>query len=205
MMMQKQDSNAQRQDAILQKQDMAIKDLQTQIGQLDIDMNELKAQNSTKLPSQPFVNPRANVNDVTLTSGKQTEEPKQQEKAPKLELKPLPDHLKYAYLGDGEELPVIIAKNLTTIQEERLLRKLDKRSHVIYYSSRTLNEAQVNYSTTEKELLAIVFALEKFRDYLVGANVIVYSDDAALQYLLKKKEAKPILIRWILLLQEFNV
>ena len=84
-------------------------------------------------------------------------------------------------------------------------QKVDKRSHVIYYASRTLNDAQINYSTTEKELLAIVFALEKFRAYLVGTNVIVYSDHAALRYLLKKKEAKPRLIRWILLLQELNM
>ncbi|XP_026396533.1 alpha/beta-gliadin A-II-like [Papaver somniferum] len=68
--MQKQDANAQRQDAILHKQDTDIKDLQLQMGQLATDMNEIKAQNSAKLPSQPFVNPRENVNVVTLRSGK---------------------------------------------------------------------------------------------------------------------------------------
>ncbi|CAN6579032.1 unnamed protein product [Malus baccata var. baccata] len=70
---------------------------------------------------------------------------------------------------------------------------------------RTLNDAQLNYATTEKELLAVVFALEKFRSYLVGAKVIVYIDHAALKYLLSKKDAKPRLIRWILLLQEFDI
>ena len=75
----------------------------------------------------------------------------------------------------------------------------------IYYASKTLVDAQVHYSTTEKELLAIVFALEKFRSYLLGRKVIVYSDHAALKFLLKKKEAKPRLIRWILLLQEFDI
>jgi hypothetical protein len=55
----------------------------------------------------------------------------------------------------------------------------------------------------EKELLAVVFAIEKFRSYLVGAKVIFYIDHAALKYLLIKKDAKPRLIRWILLLQEF--
>ena len=76
---------------------------------------------------------------------------------------------------------------------------------MIYYASRTLNDAQLNYSTTEKELLAVVFALEKFRAYLVGTKVIVFSDHAALRYLLQKKDAKPRLIRWILLLQEFDL
>jgi hypothetical protein len=57
----------------------------------------------------------------------------------------------------------------------------------------------------EKELLAMVFAIEKFRPYLVGAMVIVYTDHAALKYLLTKKAAKPRLIRWILLLQEFDL
>ncbi|KAI5335302.1 hypothetical protein L3X38_025435 [Prunus dulcis] len=81
----------------------------------------------------------------------------------------------------------------------------DKLPHVIYYASRTLNDAQLNYATTEKELLAVVFALEKFRSYLVGAKVIIYTDHAALKYLLSKKDAKPRLIRWDLLLQEFDL
>ncbi|XP_027166138.1 uncharacterized protein LOC113766113 [Coffea eugenioides] len=84
-------------------------------------------------------------------------------------------------------------------------QKEGRASYVIYYTSRTLDGAQCNYSTTEKELLAIVFALEKFRSYLLGTKVIIYSDHAALKYLLNKKEAKPRLIRWILLLQEFNL
>ncbi|KAK8996733.1 hypothetical protein V6N11_020232 [Hibiscus sabdariffa] len=84
-------------------------------------------------------------------------------------------------------------------------QKIGKEPHVIAYASRTLDSAQRNYSTTEKELLAIIFALEKFCSYLLGTNVVVFSDHAALRYLMKKKEAKPRLIRWILLLQEFNL
>ena len=57
----------------------------------------------------------------------------------------------------------------------------------------------------KKELLAVVFAIDKFRSYLVGAKVIVYTDHATLKYLLTKKDAKPRLIRWILLLQEFDL
>ena len=80
-------------------------------------------------------------------------------------------------------------------------QRRDKKLHAIYYSSRTLNDAQLNYATTEKELLVVVFALEKFRSYLLASKVIVYSDHAALKYLMTKREAKPRLIRWILLLQ----
>ncbi|KAJ8616831.1 hypothetical protein MRB53_036203 [Persea americana] len=84
-------------------------------------------------------------------------------------------------------------------------QRIGKASHAIYYASRTLNDAQRNYSTTEKELLSVVFALEKFRSYLLGTKVIVYSDHVALRYLMMKKEAKPRLIRWILLLSEFDL
>ncbi|KAI5338659.1 hypothetical protein L3X38_017930 [Prunus dulcis] len=86
-----------------------------------------------------------------------------------------------------------------------LCQRVNKLPHVIYYASRTLNDAQLNYSTTEKELLAVVFALEKFCSYLVGSKVIVYSGHVALRFLLTKKDAKPRLIRWILLLQEFDL
>ncbi|KAM1376181.1 hypothetical protein ACFX2F_037949 [Malus domestica] len=84
-------------------------------------------------------------------------------------------------------------------------QRKDKRPHVIYYASRNLNDAQLNYSTTEKELLAVVFALDKFRSYLLGTKVIIYTIHAALKYLFTKKEAKPRLIRWMLLLQEFDI
>ena len=80
----------------------------------------------------------------------------------------------------------------------------DKKRHVIAYASKTQTRPQLNYATTEKELLAIVFAIDKFRSYLIGAKVIVYTDHATLKYLLTKKDAKPRLIRWILLLQEFD-
>ncbi|KAM2016485.1 hypothetical protein ACFX16_046894 [Malus domestica] len=84
-------------------------------------------------------------------------------------------------------------------------QRKEKRPHVIYYASRTLNDAQLNYSTTKKELLAVVFALDKFRSYLLGTKVIIYTDHAALKYLFTKKEAKPRLIRWMLLFQEFDI
>ena len=84
-------------------------------------------------------------------------------------------------------------------------QKKGKAQHVIHYASKTLDDAQINYSTTEKELLAVVFAFDKFRPYLVGHKCTVFTDHAAIRYLVSKKEAKPRLIRWILLLQEFDI
>ena len=77
--------------------------------------------------------------------------------------------------------------------------------HAIHYASKVLNEAQINYATTEKELLAIVYALEKFRAYLIGSRVVIYTDHSAIKYLLTKPDSKQRLIRWILLLQEFDL
>jgi hypothetical protein len=82
---------------------------------------------------------------------------------------------------------------------------MDKKHYAISYASKTLTGPQLNYITIEKELFAVVFTIKKFRSYLVGAKVIVYTDHAALKYLLTKKDAKPRLIQWILLLQEFDL
>ncbi|GJT54193.1 reverse transcriptase domain-containing protein [Tanacetum coccineum] len=71
--------------------------------------------------------------------------------------------------------------------------------------SRTMTGAQLHYTTTEKEMLAIVYALEKFRPYLVLSKTIVYTDHSAIKYLMAKQDAKSRLLRWILLLQEFNI
>ena len=68
-----------------------------------------------------------------------------------------------------------------------------------------MNDAQLNYATTEKELLAVVFAFDKFRPYLIGNKVIVFTYHSAIKYLMTKKDAKPRLILWVLLLQEFDV
>ena len=73
-------------------------------------------------------------------------------------------------------------------------QRIVKLPHVIYYARRTLNDAQLNYSTTEKELLVVDFALEKSISYLLGSKVIIYSDHAALKYLFSKKDAKSRLI-----------
>ena len=88
---------------------------------------------------------------------------------------------------------------------EVLGQREDGKPHVVYYASKTLNEAQRNYTTTEKELLAVVYALDKFRAYLVGSDIVIFTYHSALKYLLTKQNAKARPIRWVLLLQEFNL
>ena len=84
-------------------------------------------------------------------------------------------------------------------------QRAEGKPYVVYYASKTLNEAQRNYTTTEKELLAVVYALDKFRAYLIGVDIIIFTDHSALKYLLTMQNAKARLIRWVLLLQEFNL
>ncbi|XP_074298534.1 uncharacterized protein LOC141629429 [Silene latifolia] len=236
----------------------------------------------------PFFAPceKAPVQELFFLSSKLLEElPKEKPvpsivKPPTVELKPLPSHLKYAFLGNEETLPVIISSKLTKDQEEALIRVLKQHKEAIGWTmadikgisptlcmhrilledeakpvrqpQRRLNppmmdvvkkevlkllhvgmiypisdsqwvsptqvvpkksgltvvenhEAQRNYTTTEKEFLAVVFALEKFRSYILGANVIIFTDHAALRHLVSKKESKPRLMRWVLLLSEFDV
>jgi hypothetical protein len=84
-------------------------------------------------------------------------------------------------------------------------QRVDKMLNVIHYASKTLDAAQKNYATIEKKFLAIVFACDKFRTYIVDLKVTIHTDHAAIRYLMPKKDAKPRLIRWVLLLQEFDL
>ncbi|GJT20787.1 reverse transcriptase domain-containing protein [Tanacetum coccineum] len=80
----------------------------------------------------------------------------------------------------------------------------EKHFKPIHYASKTMNEAESHYTTTEKEMLAVVYAFEKFRSYLILNKSIVYTDHSALKYLFAKKDSKARLLRWVLLLQEFD-
>ena len=84
-------------------------------------------------------------------------------------------------------------------------QRIKKILKAIYCANKTFNEAQENYSTTKKEMLAMVFACEKFRPYILAPHVIIYTDHAVVRYLMEKKNAKPRLIRRVLLLQEFDL
>nr|GFB76597.1 reverse transcriptase domain-containing protein [Tanacetum cinerariifolium] len=83
-------------------------------------------------------------------------------------------------------------------------QRIKKHFCPIHYASKTMNQAEANYTTTEKEMLAVVYAFEKFRSYLIMNKSIVYTDHSALKYLFAKKDVKARLLRWILLLQEFD-
>nr|GEZ78282.1 reverse transcriptase domain-containing protein [Tanacetum cinerariifolium] len=218
-------------------------------------------------------------------------EPKNQsfdDEPPEVELKELPPHLEYAFLGDNKKWPVIIAKDLnvnekplssmflsherrrllgTKVQSQRrvnpkihdvikkeveklldagliypisdspwkklteapiliapnwdqpfelmcdasdfavgvvLGKRIEKHFRLIHYASKTMTQAESNYTTTEKEMLAVVYAFKKFRSYLIMNKSIIYTDHSALKYLFSKKDAKARLLRWILLLQEFD-
>ncbi|GKA36647.1 reverse transcriptase domain-containing protein [Tanacetum coccineum] len=80
-----------------------------------------------------------------------------------------------------------------------------KHFQPIHYASKTMTEAQIHYTTTEKEMFVVVYAFEKFRPYLVLSKSIVYTDNSALKYLMNKHDAKPRLLRWVLFLQEFDI
>nr|GEW79661.1 reverse transcriptase domain-containing protein [Tanacetum cinerariifolium] len=181
---------------------------------------------------------------------------------PKVELKELPPHLEYAFLGDNNKWPVIISKDLSVDEKTALIKVLKSQKQVIAWkltdikgidpefcshkilleenyepkdqpfelmcdasdfavgavlgqriekhfksihcASKTITEAESNYTTTEKEMLAVVYAFEKFRSYLIMNKSIVYTDHSALKFLFAKKDAKARLLRWILLLQEFD-
>nr|GFA37578.1 DNA-directed DNA polymerase [Tanacetum cinerariifolium] len=100
----------------------------------------------------------------------------------------------------------VIAKlpHPTTIKGAVLGQRHEKNFKPIHYASKTMNDAESNYTTTEKEMLAVVYAFEKFRSYLIMNKSIVHTDHFALKYLFAKKDAKARLLRWVLLLQEFD-
>nr|GFB04695.1 reverse transcriptase domain-containing protein [Tanacetum cinerariifolium] len=113
------------------------------------------------------------------------------------------------------EAPILIAQNWDLSFELMcdasdftigaiLGQRHEKHFKPIHYASKTMNDAETNYTTIEKEMLAVVYAFEKFRSYLIMNKSIVHTDHSALKYLFAKKDAKARLLRWVLQLQEFD-
>ncbi|GKB54733.1 reverse transcriptase domain-containing protein [Tanacetum coccineum] len=103
-------------------------------------------------------------------------------------------------------LPFELMCNASEFAVGAVLGQKDRKHfHLIYFASKTLNAAQQKYTVTEKELMAIVFAFDKFRPYLILSKTIVYTDHSTLKHLFKNQDAKPRLKLWILQLQEFDI
>nr|GEY33385.1 hypothetical protein [Tanacetum cinerariifolium] len=103
------------------------------------------------------------------------------------------------------DLPFELMCNVTDFAIGAVLgQRHEKHFKPIHYASKTMNDAETNYTTTEKEMLKVVYAFEKFRSYLIMNKSIVHTDHSALKYLFAKKDAKARLLRWVLLLQEFD-
>nr|GFA53590.1 reverse transcriptase domain-containing protein [Tanacetum cinerariifolium] len=83
-------------------------------------------------------------------------------------------------------------------------KRQDKHFRPIHYASKTMTEAESNYTTTKKEMLAVVYAFENFRSYLIMSKSVVYTNNSSLKYLFAKKDSKARLLRWVLLLQDFT-
>nr|GFA61355.1 reverse transcriptase domain-containing protein [Tanacetum cinerariifolium] len=107
------------------------------------------------------------------------------------------------FLKISRPLTYLLEKNSPFIFSNEWQR-VEKHFWPIHYASKTMNQVEANYTTTEKEMLAVVYAFEKIRSYLIMNKSIVYTDHSALKYLFAKKDAKARLLHWILLLQEFD-
>nr|GEY55170.1 reverse transcriptase domain-containing protein [Tanacetum cinerariifolium]GEY74443.1 reverse transcriptase domain-containing protein [Tanacetum cinerariifolium] len=108
---------------------------------------------------------------------------------------------------DEDDIPMSREEEAKFMQTFRavLCQKNGKNFHPIYFTSKSLNPAQQKYTLTKKELMAVVFAFDKFRSYIILSKTIVHIDHSALRHLFKKQDGKPHLIRWILLLLEFDI
>ncbi|XP_057999047.1 uncharacterized protein LOC131177894 [Hevea brasiliensis] len=153
-----------------------------------------------KLPSQSEMNLKKHCKAVTLRSGRILEQPeekpteesfdKSESQAEKKEEEDKEALISAPIMQPPDwKLPFEIMCDVSDYAVGAVLGQMkDRKLHAIYYASKTLDDAQINYATIEKEFLAVVFAINKFRSYLLGSKVIIYTDHAAIRYLLNKKE-----------------
>jgi hypothetical protein len=77
--------------------------------------------------------------------------------------------------------------------------------YAIYFISKNMTPAELNYTVTEKEFLAVIYAINKFRHYITGYSTLVHTDHSAIKYLMNKPITNARVTRWLLLLQEFDI
>jgi len=107
--------------------------------------------------------------------------------------------------GPNWSLPFHISSDASDLAIGVALGKEEnKKSYAIYYISKNLSSAELNYTVTEKEFLAVIFAINKFRHYITGYEVFVHTDHSTIKYLMKKPLTSGGVTRWLLFLQELN-
>ena len=108
--------------------------------------------------------------------------------------------------GPNWDLPFQISSDASDTAIGAVLgQEEDKKPYAIYYISKNLSPAELNYTVTEKEFLAVIHAVNKFRHYITGYPVILYTDHSAIKYLANKPVTNARVTRWLILLQEFDI
>jgi hypothetical protein len=108
--------------------------------------------------------------------------------------------------GPNWKIPFHISTDASDISIGVVLgQEEDKKPYAIYFISKNLTPAELNYTVTEKEFLVVIHAINKFRHYITGYPVILYTDHSAIRYLANKPITNGWVTRWLLLLQEFDI
>jgi len=108
--------------------------------------------------------------------------------------------------GPNWDFPFQISSNASDTSIGAVLgQEEDKKPYAIYYTSKNLSPAELNYTVTEKEFLAVIHAVNKFRHYITGYPIILYIDNSAIKYLANEPFTNGRITRWLILLQEFDI
>jgi hypothetical protein len=108
--------------------------------------------------------------------------------------------------GANWKIPFHISTNASYISIGVVLgHEVDKKPYTIYFISKNLNPIELNYTVIEKDILVVIHAINKFRHYITGYPIILYTDHSAIRYLANKPITNGRVTRWLLLLQEFDI
>ena len=107
--------------------------------------------------------------------------------------------------GPNWKLPFHISTDASDSTLGAVLGQKNLTLYAIYYTNKNLTLAELNYIVTEKEFLAVIHAINKFRHYITGYETFVHADHSAISYSMNKPITNGRITRWLLLLQEFNI